>query len=112
MRDIEEIKKDRRLRNIEDGADGLKADIHIGGWDGSFIFSYAGGWEHASVSPYAKRITPTWDDMTKIKEMCRQVAENRDVILDVCVLMNGIVEMHLSPLEDEYEDFDEDMYQD
>ncbi len=45
-------------------------------------------------------------------EMCRQVAENRDVILDVCVLMNGIVEMHLSPLEDEYEDFDEDMYQD
>lgn len=70
MRKLEEILKDSRLRNIEKGMDGFKADIHIGGWDGSFIFSYAGGWEHASVSPYAKRITPTWDDMTKIKEMC------------------------------------------
>lgn len=70
MRKIEEILKDSRLRNIVKGIDGFKGDIHIGGWDGSFIFSYAGGWEHASVSPYAKRITPTWDDMTKIKEMC------------------------------------------
>ena len=70
MRDIEEIKKSTCLRNIRTGMDGFSADIHIGGWDGSFIFSYGGGWKHASVSPYAKRILPTWNDMCRIKEMC------------------------------------------
>ena len=70
MRKLEEILKDPRLRNIVKGIDGFKADIHIGGWDGSFIFSFGGGWEHCSVSPYVKRITPDWETMCKIKEMC------------------------------------------
>lgn len=69
MRDIEEIKNDSRLRNIMVGEDGFKADIHIGGWDGSFILTTGAGWEHASVRPYAKRIIPTWSDMCKIKDM-------------------------------------------
>ena len=69
MRDIEEIKKDPRLRNIQSGIDGFKCDIHIGGWDGSFILSTGAGFEHVSVSPYAKRITPSWNDMCAIKDM-------------------------------------------
>ena len=69
MRNIEEIKKNPRLRNIQTGIDGFQADIHIGGWDGSLIFSYAGGWEHCSVSPYIKRITPDWDVMCQLKDM-------------------------------------------
>ena len=69
MRDIKEISKDRRLRNIESGFDGFRADIHIGGWDGSVIYSHGAGWEHVSVRPYAGRITPSWEDMCKVKEM-------------------------------------------
>lgn len=69
MRDIEEIKKDPRLRNVEIGLDGFRADIHIGGWDGSLIFSHGGGWEHCSVRPYVKRIMPDWDTMCQLKDM-------------------------------------------
>ena len=69
MKNIEEIKKNPCLRNIQTGIDGFKADIHIGGWDGSLIFSYSGGWEHMSVSPYAKRITPDWNTMCQLKDM-------------------------------------------
>ena len=69
MRDLEEIKKDPRLRNIQVGLDGFRADIHIGGWDGSVICSIGAGWEHVSVSPYVRRITPLWDDMCKLKDM-------------------------------------------
>ena len=69
MKNIEEIIKDPHLRNIKMGKDGFMSDIHIGGWDGSLIFSYQGGWEHASVSPYVKRITPSWEDMSKLKDI-------------------------------------------
>ena len=51
------------------GKDGFKADIHIGGWDGSVICSTGAGWEHVSVSPYIRRIIPSYDDMCKLKDM-------------------------------------------
>ena len=69
MRTVEDIKKDTHLRNIKEFDDGIHADIHIGGWDGSLILSWKGGWEHASVAPYARRIVPSWDDMCKLKEI-------------------------------------------
>lgn len=69
MRNIEEIIKDPHLRNIKMGKDGFMSDIHIGGWDGSLIFSYQGGWEHCSVSPYMKRIIPDWETMCKLKDI-------------------------------------------
>ena len=69
MRDLEEIYANPRLRNIRKGVDGFSSDIHIGGWDGSLICSWGGGWYHVSVSPYAKRITPSYDDMQTLKEM-------------------------------------------
>lgn len=78
MRSIEEIEKNSLLRNIELCMDGGRADIHIGGWDGSVIWSYGGGWEHVSVSPYPKRITPSWDDMCRLKDLF--FSEDEDVI--------------------------------
>ena len=69
MRTLEEIKANPKLRNILVGMDGLHANIHIGGWDGSVICSWQGGWEHASVAPYAKRIMPDWDSMSELKSI-------------------------------------------
>lgn len=69
MRSLEEIKANPKLRNIKVGMDGLRADIHIGGWDGSVICSWQGGWEHCSISPYAKRIMPDWDSMCELKSI-------------------------------------------
>lgn len=69
MRDIEEIKKDPHLRNIELSIDGGHADIHIGGWDGSVIWSIGAGWSHISVCPYQRRLVPSWDSMCTLKNI-------------------------------------------
>lgn len=69
MRTIEEIKSNPKLRNVEPALDGGSAEIHIGGWDGSVIWSTGAGWDHVSVHPFAKRITPLWDDMCQLKEI-------------------------------------------
>ena len=53
------------------------ADIHggigsvtIGDWTGSVVWGTdEDGWEHVSVSPYDKSITPSWDDMCKLKDI-------------------------------------------
>lgn len=37
-------------------------------------------------------------------EMCRIVAEDKTAMLNVTILPNGVIEMHLEPLEDEYFD--------
>ena len=78
MRDLEEIKRNPRLRNIDEGMDGFVADIHLCGWQGSVIFSYEGGWEHVSVRPYLKRIIPDYDAMCQLKDMFWN--EDEDVI--------------------------------
>lgn len=69
MREFEEIKENRRIYNLKKTIDGGTGTVHIGGWDGSVIFSYGAGWEHVSVSPFAKRILPSWDDMCVLKDM-------------------------------------------
>lgn len=69
MKRTDEIVNSPILKNIELSIDGGRATLHIGRWDGSVIWSYAAGWEHVSVSPFAKRITPEWSDMCKVKEI-------------------------------------------
>lgn len=69
MRKTEEILNNPIIRNIRLGSDGGAATLHIGGWDGSVIWSWDCGFEHVSVAPFAKRITPSWDDMCKVKEI-------------------------------------------
>lgn len=69
MKDIEEILKNPRISLQYRGDDGFKGIIAMPTWRGSVIFSYAGGWEHCSVSPSNRRITPSWDDMTMLKSI-------------------------------------------
>lgn len=69
MRTLDELKTNKRLLIGHIGIDGGAGEIHIGEWSGSIIWSFGGGWEHVSVSPYKKRITPSWDDMCCIKDI-------------------------------------------
>lgn len=49
--------------------DGIKGFICIDRVDMSFIASWGGGWDHVSVSPIKKRITPNWETMCKVKDI-------------------------------------------
>lgn len=69
MRSIDEIKANRRLTVGIVNKDGFSATVSMPNWTGSVICSIGAGWEHVSVSPYKHRITPSWDDMCKIKDM-------------------------------------------
>ena len=69
MKSLEEIKECKRLivgRVSHDGGSGV---VNIGGWEGSVVWSYGGGWDHVSVSPRQKRIIPSWDDMCRLKDI-------------------------------------------
>ena len=49
----------------EEGQDGYRGIISTKGNNLKFIFSYGGGWEHASVS--LERRCPTWEEMCFVK---------------------------------------------
>lgn len=78
MRRTDEIVNNSILRNIHLSSDGGAATLHIGRWDGSVIWSTGAGWSHVSVSPFAKRIIPEYEDMCKIKDIFWN--EDEDVI--------------------------------
>ena len=44
-------------------------DITIGSWTGTVVWTRDGDWEHVSVAPYDHSITPSWDDMCKLKDI-------------------------------------------
>ena len=69
MKTLQEIQESRRVIVGRVSMDGGSGEIHMPTWKGSVIWSFGGGWEHVSVRPYQKRITPSWDDMCKIKEI-------------------------------------------
>lgn len=69
MKTLEQIKESNRIIVGYVGPDGGQGEIHMPTWKGSIIWSFGGGWEHVSVAPYQKRITPSWDDMCRIKEI-------------------------------------------
>ena len=69
MRDLEEIKACKRLLIGRISPDGFDGEIQMPTWKGSIICSWGGGWDHVSVSPYKKRITPEWDDMCMLKDI-------------------------------------------
>ena len=69
MRTIEEIAANSRISAPYKATDGFVATISMPGWTGSVICSDGAGWEHVSVSPYKRRITPSWDDMCRIKDI-------------------------------------------
>ena len=67
MKSLDEIRSCKRLVIEKIGVDGGCGVIRLWGWDGSVIWSTGGGWDHVSVMPYKKRITPSWDDMCILK---------------------------------------------
>lgn len=69
MKTLEEIKQSMKVLVGAIGIDGGAGEIHLATWSGSVIWSFGGGWEHVSVRPYKSRITPSWDDMCKVKEI-------------------------------------------
>lgn len=70
MKTLEELKQTPNLLIIRTGLDGGIGEIFkIGKRYGSVIWSFGGGWEHVSVSPYKHSHTPTWDEMCSLKDM-------------------------------------------
>ena len=69
MKTLQEITESKRVLVGRTGIDGGSGEIHFALWKGTVVWSNGGGWEHVSVCPYKKRITPSWDDMCKIKEI-------------------------------------------
>ena len=81
MKSLEEIKECKRLivgRVSHDGGSGV---VNIGGWEGSVVWSYGGGWDHVSVSPRQKRIIPSWDDMCRLKDIFFHIYGSSFVLL-------------------------------
>ena len=69
MKNTDEIISNPRLIVGIIGNDGGNGLVSMPLWRGSVIWSNGAGWEHVSVSPESKRITPSWDDMCRIKDM-------------------------------------------
>lgn len=69
MKTLDEIKESRRIVIYVIGSDGGSGVISLPTWKGSVVWSNGAGWDHVSVSPEKKRITPSWDDMCKVKEI-------------------------------------------
>lgn len=68
MKSIEQIKLNPRIKIDTITSDGFHGIVSLPLWHGSVIGSTGAGWEHVSVVPLNKRMTPSWDDMCKIKD--------------------------------------------
>lgn len=69
MKTLEELRDTANLLIRQTGADGGYGEIQYGKLRGSVIWSFGGGWEHVSVSPYKHSYTPSWDEMCRLKDM-------------------------------------------
>lgn len=69
MREIDEILTNPRITAVEKTEDGFMGNISFPTWVGSIICSTGAGWDHISVAPYKRRYVPTWEEMSKLKEM-------------------------------------------
>lgn len=69
MRDANDIRREARLMIESMSLDGMAGKIFMNGWSGTFVASWASGWEHVSVSPRRRFITPLWEDMCLVKDI-------------------------------------------
>ena len=71
MKSVEEILSSKFIYsdNIKIGDDGIKGFLSVDRTDMSFVASWGGGWEHVSVAPLKRKITPTWEQMCKVKDI-------------------------------------------
>lgn len=70
MRPMEEIKANPRISVQFEDREGFKGTIAMPTWRGTIVCTNGGGWEHVSVSPSNRKVIPTWDDMSRLKDMC------------------------------------------
>lgn len=71
MKTINEILDCKKIysKGLNFAEDGLMGYLCIDRTDMSFVASWGGGWEHISVSPLKKNVTPTWEQMCKVKDI-------------------------------------------
>ena len=69
MKTFEELKNEPRLKIETVSNDGFAGSVSFPLWIGTVVCSNGAGWEHVSVAPYKSRITPSWDDMCRLKDM-------------------------------------------
>lgn len=69
MKTIGEILASGRVAIDNQSPDGFMGIIQLAHWQGSLCVSWGAGWEHASVAPFRRSYTPTWDDMAFIKRI-------------------------------------------
>lgn len=70
MRALRYLRRNSALKIRRATVNGGHGLIKIGEWYGSVVWGAdEDGWEHVSVSPYPESITPSWDDMCKIKDI-------------------------------------------
>ena len=70
MRALKYIRRSGAIRVEKATVNGGEGEIKIGRWAGTVIWNTnERGWEHVSVHPYDLRITPSWDDMCRIKDI-------------------------------------------
>lgn len=69
MKTPNEIRNTPHLLVEHMGQDGGHGFIEFERWRATVIWSCCGGWEHVSVAPLRHSITPSWDDMCRLKKM-------------------------------------------
>lgn len=69
MKTLDEILASKKINIIDGGADGFRGTIHLYRWSGTVVCSTGAGWEHVSVSPFKKHITPEWSEMNQVKDI-------------------------------------------
>ena len=69
MKTLEELKNTLNLRVDEAGEDYGFGMVVYQKYNASVIWNIDGEWEHVSIRPYNKRITPSWEDMCRLKDM-------------------------------------------
>ena len=71
MKSVNEILDSKRIysERLEFSDDGIKGYICIDRVDMSFVASWGGGWDHVSVAPLKKKITPSWEMMCQVKDI-------------------------------------------
>lgn len=67
MKEMDEIRKDRRVTVKRQGEDGGNGWVTIRGQTLAVVFSWGGGWDHVSVS--LKNRCPTWEEMCTVKRI-------------------------------------------
>lgn len=84
MRPLREIRRNKAIEKVWPDVTtvfGGGGAIQIGEWHGSVIWgTNEKGWEHVSVAPYDISITPSWEDMCKVKEV---FWEDEDFVIQV-----------------------------